>query len=203
MAGASFPQHVLHQEVWEGEAPCTQRGHLSRVDSPMSTQGGIFSGRPFLVLGYRRRHSRRVPCVVPGGGIYRIVWDLASSTAVSVAPVNTHLCQQPRFSPPLDVSHLHWWGVGAQLLRCIKVPEDHGALGFSDLLQSDQRAEAEFRSAFWPEGCLTMAVCGGLFFASQSSEAMSHHTMWSAPFPLKRFVFSPEGEQVVDCYKEK
>lgn len=149
MVGASFPQHILHQEVWEGEAPCTQRGHLSResVDSLTSTQGGIFSGRPFLVLGYRCRHSRRVPCVMPGGGIYCIVWDLASFTAVSVALVKTRLCRQSRLSPPSDASHLHWWGVGAQLLRCIKVREDHGALGFSDLLQSDQRAEAEFRSA--------------------------------------------------------
>lgn len=103
MARASLCQHIFHQEVFEGEATCAQRGHFSRgsLNSLMDTQKGIFWDPVSLGLGYSYQHSRKVPCPTPGGGIY---WFLSETWLFSLQWMQllcSYTCQQLCLPPLL------------------------------------------------------------------------------------------------------
>lgn len=178
------------------EMPLVHRG-----DTHLWAHGKIFSGGALLGFGLQTSILKESPlCHIWRWHLLHCFWHLTSFTAEGVAPVKAHLRQQLRLSPPLDVSHLHWWKTGAQLLKCCETPKHRRALRFSDFLQSDQRAEAAWQ-CFLTTGPI-LAVCSGLSFPSHLSETVSCHVMWSAPFPPKRFVLILEDEQIVACYKE-
>lgn len=119
MEGASFPQQVLHQEVWKA---------LTHRTKPLKRKWRLThrqAVRHFLrssLLGFGLQTS-----ALKDSPLHH-TWGLTSFTAVNVAPAKAHLCQQTGLLPPLDVSHLHWWRIGAQLLKSVKVPKHQGAL---------------------------------------------------------------------------
>lgn len=149
---------------------------IHRGDTHLWAHRKTFSGGPLLGFGLQRSTLKESPlCHTWRWHLLHCFWDLSSFTAVGAAPVRAHLCQQLHLSPPLDVSHVHWWRTVAQLLKCLKTPEHRRALGFSDFLQSDQRAEAAAQ-CFLTTGPI-LAVCSGLFFSSHLCEATSCHSV--------------------------